>query len=769
MTLAMDEFTYALEIDYGMGTSFAVPQAAGVADLAFSLGWNSGNLTELLPSMVRDFNVSCSACGSGFLSVLIQIYFVNNIFISKKKVWNGGVSYGNSSALIQGQLIYVTNGYSCPSKTLYNPLTVSSTTTSNPYNINCGQPNWLCRLSIAGTGPNIQIMTLICCDQSGYQNTYYEIDAPNQNSYGSIFTKSFTFTSPAKAMTFSYTYISITGFSSWGGGSAPSLSSDCGNQVATGVAGWINTYIDQALFTCEDLCLTCTSGFFCTANVKHTCNAGYYCPADSSAPSICAAGYYSNNGASACSPCGIGNMCPNTGMTVPLTCNAGYACMGTTVSTPTPCVPGYASPGGFCSPCIDGSTYSSTQAAASCTSCSLKCPGGARVATTCNTTADIVCTPCLPGTYNGVGLNMTCSNCGPGNMCPNMSMTSPVSCNAGYYCPGNNTSNSITCNAGKYSYSGSSVCSSCGPGTFSAAIGAVSSATCQLCGSGTYSTALMAVSSATCLSCGAGNYSTALGANACSSCGPGTYSASTGAVTSGTCLLCDAGKFSTVTAAVTSASCALCLNGKYSTALGAASCTQCNTIATCTSPTQKFFPCNATSDNACISCASIIKLPDNATFNSDSSCNWTCIPAYAYLSNDQKSCLPCKADYYNCPLGQYLTTCTPTSNSVCTPCTNKIANSDFIGNGLAIGINYCHYACSPGYYRPYSTLNCVECDKGTYKNSIGNNEACTPCSPNTYTPNTASTFCTPCPLCTDPGQYNSGCSVGSNGTCTACQ
>jgi hypothetical protein len=81
---------------------------------------------------------------------------------------------------------------------------------------------------------------------------------------------------------------------------------------------------------------------------------------------------------------------------------------------------------------------------------------------------------------------------------------------------------------------------------------------CSLCGSGTYSSALGATQAGTCVSCSSGTYSTTVGGTS-----------------SGTCLNCLSGSFQPITGALSSAACLACLSGTYSTQQAASVCTNC--------------------------------------------------------------------------------------------------------------------------------------------------------------------------------------------------
>ena len=103
---------------------------------------------------------------------------------------------------------------------------------------------------------------------------------------------------------------------------------------------------------------------------------------------------------------------------------------------------------------------------------------------------------------------------------------------------------------------------------------------CQGCSAGTYSTALGAVSSAVCTSCPAGTYTSSASAAAalaaCNACPSGTFSTAAGATSSATCSLCTAGTFyGGGGVVVVASSCVQCSAGAYASGFGASTCLQC--------------------------------------------------------------------------------------------------------------------------------------------------------------------------------------------------
>ncbi len=112
---------------------------------------------------------------------------------------------------------------------------------------------------------------------------------------------------------------------------------------------------------------------------------------------------------------------------------------------------------------------------------------------------------------------------------------------------------------------GSSICTSCDAGKFSAAVGATSVDTCSNCNAGKFSAAVGATSVDTCFNCNAGKFSAAVGATVAS-----------------TCARCAAGKFSVVIGAYNEEVCLYCPQATHSET-EASACSEAATTPTCMS------------------------------------------------------------------------------------------------------------------------------------------------------------------------------------------
>ena len=119
------------------------------------------------------------------------------------------------------------------------------------------------------------------------------------------------------------------------------------------------------------------------------------------------------------------------------------------------------------------------------------------------------------------------------------------------------------CQAGSFAANGSSACTLCGVGFYTAANG---SSSCLICGTGSYS---LANGSTACSNCSAGSYQSASGASQCFNCGAGYYSPTTGG---SVCIACSTGAFASLNSSTT---CLNCSAGSYQNISGATSCIAC--------------------------------------------------------------------------------------------------------------------------------------------------------------------------------------------------
>jgi hypothetical protein len=171
-------------------------------------------------------------------------------------------------------------------------------------------------------------------------------------------------------------------------------------------------------------------------------------------------------------------------------------------------------------------------------------------------------------------------------------------------------------------------------------------------------------------------------------------------------------------------------------------------------------PCTSLSDGICRPCTSVSNsrfITSGNPFDADN-CEWICNTNF-YSENE--ACLPC--DNRTCPIGQYMSKCSPVKNSQCTPCTTKpgevlvsalgvlvstnpcqttspnqsliLKNSSFYVAGTALTRNSCPWQCSEGFYE--SGGDCIPCTRGACPDvgqyrlncTATSDSVCVPCSP----------------------------------------
>jgi hypothetical protein len=124
-------------------------------------------------------------------------------------------------------------------------------------------------------------------------------------------------------------------------------------------------------------------------------------------------------------------------------------------------------------------------------------------------------------------------------------------------------------------------------------------------------------------------------------------------------------------------------------------------------------------------------------------------------------CLACKHVDSACPEYQF----TEQATQSCTSCA---AVGGHRLRCLVWNSSICE-TCPAGKYSVLNgTINtCVPCPRGTFSNTMGS-VACTPCPDLTHAIVAGSTSCLPCEKCPTMGEFRSGCSATSSGTCSQC-
>jgi len=254
---------------------------------------------------------------------------------------------------------------------------------------------------------------------------------------------------------------------------------------------------------CVNCCTKCNISFCraCVAGAGYNkqnaqcskCNPGTYSAYDDNNPcSNCPPGTYQDlYGQKSCKPCELGSSNPSSGRTT------------------------------ACSPC-GLNTYQDNKGQTGCKPCpsGSVSPGGSTSINQCKCLENTymnngACVPCPSGSTSALGsVSINQCKCSAGFYRENNSC---VICPQGSYCPGDEN---------KYP---------CAPGSANNALGRTSA--CDACGCGHFS----GWGAAVCSPCGAGTYSSAVGANSvttCTSCPPGHYQPSSGQCA---CILCNNG------------------------------------------------------------------------------------------------------------------------------------------------------------------------------------------------------------------------------------
>ena len=817
MMLTIDDSDYTnplLAVDYGMGTSFAVPHVAGVAALALSISNDSIKLQYALRKLTMHPNTSMGSVTDfgildfRFIQIFMYVFDQTQLYPVNT---NGSLDFNSSlnNLTVPAAGIGGTLPTALPTCAVGNVPNLyyqqAPTGLNSDFSYQCEAPRWVCAVSIAIhlASSSVVGIAVYCCDINGLfpiisqtfaspgiwdtipLSGYFYVWSPIQQFKWSC--KGYSFPGQPYSIatlnnypnTFSMVYGDVSGTAA--GCAASVFTTQCPtNQYVTGIYGNYWSYLDKVIGICNPLCAACNAGKYSTDGLTCiTCPSGAYSGSGAGSCTACPSNSNSAAGASACA------------------CNAGYF----SASGTAPCN---------------------------------QCPVGQYSISPGST----VCSSCMPGSYSGTAGASSASTC---TSCPAGSFTSVIGASACYLCP-----------AGYYSTAPgaptNTVCSSCAAGGYSTASGAQSSGTCIQCSVGSYSAAAGASSASTCASCSAGTYSGVLGATACTACTAGKYSSLSGYTAcmncdagkysslSGSlvCTNCDAGKFSSLSGLLTCTNCdagkysslsgsPVCTNcdaGKYSSLSGLSICANCNagTYSTvsggtvCASCPAGSYS-SASGVSACSSCAAGTYL---ATTGAQSSATCTSCPAGTYsgvpgvsvctsctsgttyaTSLGSTACKQCNA--ISCS-GGYVITCSPTADAACGYCNPALLTPN--AYYTSTGDSTCPWACNTGYYKTGAT--CVacstssKCSTGQYITNcnVGGNPAtadgiCTPCTNGpaagtfsytgvsnapagvsncpwgctaTYFLSSDSSAC--CLKCTNKGTYNVGCISSNPGTCT---
>ena len=177
------------------------------------------------------------------------------------------------------------------------------------------------------------------------------------------------------------------------------------------------------------------------------------------------------------------------------------------------------------------------------------------------------CTVCSAGAYGitaGATFAGTCQQCQAGSFAANGSSACTL-CGVGFYTAANGSSSCLICGAGSYSpANGSTACSNCSAGSYQSASGA---SQCLRCGAGYYSPT---TGGSICIACSTGAFASLNSSTTCLNCSAGSYQSASGA---SACIICDNGYYNPAAAG---SLCTICAAGSYTTASGATTCIGCS-------------------------------------------------------------------------------------------------------------------------------------------------------------------------------------------------
>jgi hypothetical protein len=740
MALGVDQDGMNVNVQFGVGTSFAVPHVAGMASLAVSMHKLSDykDVTSILMishimSSNREFTMlTCSR---------LETFLKKNIDASTKSYDRIANHSAYNSTMVSSQNC----GINCCTCDDYE-----SSSHGCCWSCDCYNGYYEDYFYYGGCSFSKEAVRCLPCLQScpfgkfvkycsGGPGQCEPCDACGAGQYMSqtcsLYGSGNDRTCTACQSCYGQTYLS--GCGGVNAGSCLSCNTCNANEYKTGCGG-----------TSEGTCVGCAA---CgTDQYRSGCGGSY--AGDCYGCGVCPSNQYR----SGCGGTSAGNCvgCP--------TCPAGYGksgCTGTNPGTCTQCTAGKFSAGALdpCATCPAGK-YSGT-GAGSCISCQegKYSAEGSASCTNCNagkyqpgtgaSTSD-ACLNCQAGTYSAVSgatQSSTCLQCGTGKYSTKIGATSIdtcTDCGTGTRSTALGAVSGLTCeqcSAGTYAGStGLSLCTACSAGTVSAAAAASCTActagssftttkispclpcTTTTCAAGNFiSASCTTTADRVCTSCAAGKYSQSAGSAVCTTCPAGKYSASAGAAA---CTSCLAGTYSGATGATSIDTCAQCLEGTYSDVAGSTLCSDC--------PKGTYLSTKgAISSNACIKCA-IGKFSDVFGLKSEYLCQPCGSGSHVGKYSDTTGATICQScSSVQCDNNQFSKPCTATSNAACGNCDidgTRPANADYSDKTNAA----CPWACNSGYFKNAAgTQCCVNCDNGLYNpQCAASKTACQACN-----------------------------------------
>lgn len=352
-------------------------------------------------------------------------------------------------------------------------------------------------------------------------------------------------------------------------------------------------------------CNACNAGNFSTGGdviACEMCQRGQFSLVASSTCTTCTGGSFSDSEqASVCTQCSLGKFQDAAGASLCLSCGVGTYANTSGQTVCHECPPGYKS---------DALELDSVDG---CTTCGL---GSFSLA------GSSVCSTCSAGSFSDVSDASACQKCGAGKFLAGTGATGGGQC--------------LLCDVGSFSGEGSSVCTDCGPGTFTNTQGL-----------------------GACSSCDPGLFSNQFGSSACSKCSPGNFTPASGYAD---CIHCPVGKYSDVMGA---SLCGLCQPGEFSAIPGRTACSQCEPGQYSSSP----------GESECQSCVA-----GSYSSSTSSSMCAECQPGSFSRVDEAAVCEECPAGTFSDDSG----------SSICTDC----AEGTWSKYG---GATFCFPICQPGF------------------------------------------------------------------------
>lgn len=420
-----------------------------------------------------------------------------------------------------------------------------------------------------------------------------------------------------------------------------------------------------------------------------------------------------------------------------------------------------------CTPCTTGTNFSAFPNAGSCTDCTT-CQAGTRVVTECTTTENRTCTTCLVGTYTITDNQTTCQTCATcaagtrvDSECTTTSNRTCTVCAVGYYSTSANSSQCTQCVSGSTTSStGSASCTCTGTLQNGYYEWSVANICTKKCNRGYTLSASGTCDLSDCVAAGGRQYNATVGGLSYADTAFGTVS-----------------RIDTVTDVTTSpcssasppSSVTLTLPDRSVSATTSTTSVSVGSSVTYTTARGAYCPAGTTYTTSCVACPAGT-YSGTAGKSGTTAANCTSCASENYSYAGATSCSTCTAA---CTGSTYeSTSCTATSNRVCTACTSCTSPSNgtasVTGCSGTSGPGSCSYSCNAGYFydSSKSTPTCTQCSAGTY--SAAGATSCTKCDAGKYSAAGASS-CSSCSTTCGAGKYiSSVCTTSSDIGCTQC-